>query len=211
MAAREAVMSKRAAIYVRVSTDKQTVENQVAALRQIAERRGWQVVEQYHDAGISGSKGRDGRPGLDQMLKDASRRKFDVIMAWAIDRLGRSLIDLLGTIQTLEASGVDLYLDQQAIDTTTPAGKLMFQVCGAFAEFERSMIRQRVHAGLKRAVAQGKQLGRLKVDPAMEKRIRAHLRGGKGIRKIARECGVGTGTVQRVQQEMKGPFVGAVA
>jgi DNA invertase Pin-like site-specific DNA recombinase len=99
-------------------------------LRQIAERRGWEVVEQYSDAGISGAKGRDGRPGLDQMLKDASRRKFDVIMAWAIDRLGRSLIDLLGTIQTLEACGVDLYLDQQSIDTTTPAGKLMFQVCG---------------------------------------------------------------------------------
>src|SRR5215467_1357743 len=202
---------KRAAIYVRVSTDKQTVENQVAALRQIAERRGWQVVEQYHDAGISGSKGRDRRPGLDQMLKDASRRKFDVIMAWALDRVGRSLIDLLGTIQTLEACGIDLYLDQQAIDTTTPAGKLMFQVCGAFAEFERSMIRQRIHAGLKRAVAQGKTLGRPKVDAALEKRIRAQLRGGKGIRKVARECGVGTGTVQRIKQEMDGPFAGVAA
>jgi DNA invertase Pin-like site-specific DNA recombinase len=132
---------------------------------------GWQVVEQYHDTGISGAKGRDGRPGLNQMLKDAQRRKFDVIMAWAIDRLGRSLIDLLGTIQTLEVSSVDLYLDQQAIDTTTPAGKLMFQVCGAFAEFERSLIRQRVNAGLKRAVAQGKQLGRPRIDPALEKRI----------------------------------------
>ena len=117
-------MQKRAAIYVRVSTDKQTVENQVTALRQIAERRGWDVVEQYSDAGISGAKGRDGRPGLDQMLKDASRRK---------------------------------------------------------------------------------------IDPATEKRIQAHLRGGKGIRKVARECGVGTGTVQRVRQEMKGPFVGAAA
>jgi len=200
-----------AAIYVRVSTDKQTIENQVAALHQIAERRGWEVVEQYHDAGISGSKGRDGRPGLDRMLKDASKRRFDVVMAWAIDRLGGSLIDLLGTIQTLEACGVDLYLDQQSIDTTTPAGKLMFQVCGAFAEFERNMIQQRIHAGLKRAVAQGKTLGRPKVDAALEKRIQAHLRGGKGIRKVARECGVGTGTVQRVQQEMKGPFVGAVA
>jgi DNA invertase Pin-like site-specific DNA recombinase len=206
-----AVMQKRAAIYVRVSTDKQTVENQVAALRQIAERRGWEIVEHYHDAGISGAKGRDKRPGLDQMLKDAQRRRFDVVMAWAIDRLGRSLIDLLGTFQTLHACGVDVYLDQQSIDTTTPAGKLMFQVCGAFAEFERSMIRQRVHAGLKRAVAQGKQLGRPRIDPALEKRIQAHLRGGKGIRKVARECGVGTGTVQRVQQEMKGPFVGAVA
>ena len=204
-------MHKRAAIYVRVSTDKQTIDNQVAALRQIAERRGWEVVDQYSDAGISGAKGRDGRPGLDQMLKDASKRKFDVIMAWAIDRLGRSLIDLLGTIQTLEACGVDLYLDQQSIDTTTPAGKLMFQVCGAFGEFERSMIRQRINAGLKRAVAQGKQLGRPKVDPAIEKRIQAQLRLGKGMRKIARELGVGTGTVQRVREEMGSPFVGAAA
>ena len=87
----------------------------------------------------------------------------------------------------------------------------MFQVCGAFAEFERSMIRQRIHAGLKRAVAQGTQLGRPRIDPALEKRIQAHLRGSKCIRKIARECGVGTGTVQRVQQEMIGPFVGAAA
>ena len=95
----------------------------------------------------------------------------DVVMAWAIDRLGRSLIDLLGTIQALEACGVDLYLDQQSIDTTTPAGRLMFQVTGAFAEFERSMIRQRVHAGLKRAVEAGKTLGRPRISPAIEKRI----------------------------------------
>jgi DNA invertase Pin-like site-specific DNA recombinase len=198
-------MSKRAAIYVRVSTDKQTVENQVAALRQIAERRGWEVVEQYSDAGISGSKGRDGRPGLDQMLKDASKRKFDVIMAWAIDRLGRSLIDLLGTIQTLEACGVDLYLDQQSIDTTTPAGKLMFQVCGAFAEFERSMIQQRVRAGLKRAAEKGNYPGRPKISEVLEKRIQTQLRAGKGILKVAREIGVGTGTVQRIAREL-GPF-----
>jgi DNA invertase Pin-like site-specific DNA recombinase len=204
-------MPKRAAIYVRVSTDKQTVENQVAALRQIAERRGWEVIEQYSDAGISGAKGRDGRPGLDQMLKDASKRKFDVIMAWAIDRLGRSLIDLLHTVETLHACGVDLYLDQQGIDTTTPTGKLMFQVCGAFGEFERSMIRQRVNAGLKRAVAQGKQLGRPRIDAALEKRIQAQLRLGKGMLKVARELGVGSGTVQRVKAEMEGPFVGAAA
>jgi DNA invertase Pin-like site-specific DNA recombinase len=116
-------MTKRAAIYVRVSTDKQTVENQLGELRQIAERRGWETVEEHHDAGISGAKGRKDRPGLDRMLKDAQRRRFDVVMAWAIDRLGRSLIDLLGTIQMLDACGVGLYLDQQAIDTTTPAGK----------------------------------------------------------------------------------------
>jgi DNA invertase Pin-like site-specific DNA recombinase len=122
---------KRAALYVRISTDHQTVENQNRELRQIAERRGWTVVEVYSDAGISGAKRRDQRPGLDAMLNDGSRRKFDVVMAWAIDRLGRSLIDLLGTIEHLEAARVDLYLDQQNIDTTTPMGKLVFQVTEA--------------------------------------------------------------------------------
>ena len=139
--------TKRAALYVRVSTDAQTVENQIRELRQVAERRGWDVVEVYRDAGISGAKGRNGRPGLDSMLKDASRRKFDIVMAWAIDRLGRSLSDLLDTIRHLEACGVDLYLDQQAIDTTTPMGKLVFQLTGAFAQFERTMIRQRIKPG----------------------------------------------------------------
>ncbi len=206
-------MDKRAAIYVRVSTDKQTIENQLRELRQIAERRGWEVVHEYHDAGISGAKGREARPGLDEMLKDAQRRRFDVVMAWAIDRLGRSLIDLLGTIQALETCGVDLYLDQQSIDTTTPTGRLMFQITGAFAEFERSMIRQRVRAGLKRAVESGKQLGRPKIEPAIEKRIKAQLRAKKGMLAIARELKVGTGTVQRVKREMEGtgPFGTAAA
>jgi DNA invertase Pin-like site-specific DNA recombinase len=204
--AMEGIMGKRAAIYVRVSTDKQTVENQVRELRQVAERRGWEVVAQYNDAGISGSKGRDHRPGLDQMLNDAQRRRFDVIMAWAIDRLGRSLIDLLGTIQTLETCGVDLYLDQQALDTTTPAGRLTFQVTGAFAEFERSMIRQRINAGLKRAIEAGKTLGRPRISEKLERRIQDQLRAGNGIIKVAREVGVGTGTVQRIAREMGGPF-----
>jgi DNA invertase Pin-like site-specific DNA recombinase len=171
-------MDKRAAIYVRVSTDKQTIENQLRELSQIAKRRGWEVVHEYHDAGISGSKGREARPGLDEMLNDAQRRRFDVVMAWAIDRLGRSLIDLLGTIQTLEACRVDLYLDQQSIDTTTPAGRLMFHITGAFAEFERSMIRQRVRAGLKRAVEKGSILGRPKISAELERRIQAQLRAG---------------------------------
>jgi DNA invertase Pin-like site-specific DNA recombinase len=208
-------MTKRAAIYVRVSTDKQTIENQLRELHQIAKRRGWEVVKEYRDAGISGAKGREARPGLDEMLKDAQRRRFDIVMAWAIDRLGRSLLDLLGTIQTLEHCGVDLYLDQQAIDTTTPAGRLMFQVTGAFAEFERSMIRQRINAGLKRAVDAGKRLGRPRIGPVLEKRIQSQLRAGKGMLKVAAECGVGSGTVQRIKREMAGadrpfdPFDGA--
>src|SRR6516164_9134251 len=206
-------MSKRAALYLRVSTDKQTVENQRAARTAIAERRGWQIVTTYSDAGISGAKVRKDRPGLDQMLKDAQRRWFDVVMAWAIDRLGRSLIDLLGTIQELEAYGVDLYLDQQALDTTTPAGKLMFQIVGAFAEFERSMIRQRINAGLKRAIEAGKKLGRPRIDPSLEKRIQSQLRAGKGMLKVAAEFGVGSGTVQRIKREMEedGPLESAAA
>ena len=195
--------NKRAALYVKVSTDAQTVENQIRELRQVAGRRGWDVAEVYNDAGISGAKGRNGRPGLDSMLKDASRRKFDIVMVWAIDRLGRSLIDLLDTIQHLEACGVDLYLDQQAIDTTTPMGKLVFQVTGAFAEFERTIIRQRIKAGLKRAVAQGVKLGRPKLDRATERKVRKQLAKGVGILMIAKSLGIGTGTVQRIANELR--------
>src|SRR5262249_15396896 len=193
--------TKRAALYVRVSTDPQTVENQTRELRQGARRRGWEAVEVYSDAGISGAKGRNGRPGLDTMLKDASRRKFDIVMAWAIDRLGRSLSDLLDTIQHLEACGVDLYLDQHAIDTPTPMGELGFQLSGDIAEFERSMIRQRIKAGLKRAVAQGVKLGRPKIDSATERKVRKQLAKGVGILKVAKSLGIGTGTVQRISKE----------
>src|SRR6516225_595079 len=210
--------AKRAAIYVRVSRDAQTVENQIRELERVAERRGWQVVEIYRDAGISGAKGRDGRPGLDQMLEDAQRRRFDVMMAWAIDRLGRSLIDLLGTIQHLEAVGVDLYLDQQHLDTTTPMGKLLFQITGAFAEFERSMIRQRVNAGLARAKDALKRngkfiskagivrssLGRPKIGAEIERKVRAELAKGTGIIAAAKKLGLGNGTVHRIRREMEG-------
>ena len=194
--------TKRAAIYLRTSTTGQHTENQRLELERIAERRGWTVIEVYEDFGISGSKGRTQRPALDQMLKDASRRRFDVAMAWSIDRVGRSLTDLLGTIQHLEAVGVDLYLDQQNIDTTTPTGRLLFQITGAFSEYERSIIRSRVNAGLARARAQGKRLGRRPVSADVVERTRAHLATGTGILKTAKTLGVGTGTVHRVKREM---------
>jgi len=124
-------------------------------------------------------------------------------MAWSIDRLGRSLIDLLNTVQNLEAYGVDLYLDQRNIDTTTPAGKLMFQIIGAFAEFERSMIRQRVKLGIKRAVAQGKHLGRPAIAPELERKAQRQLRKGTGILKVAKLVGLGTGTVHRIKREIE--------
>ena len=208
--------TKRAALYVRVSTDQQTVENQVQELRQVAERRGWDVIEVYRDAGITGAKGRDQRPGLDAMLNDANRRKFDIVMAWAIDRLGRSLIDLLRTIEHLSDVGVDLYLDQQHLDTTTPTGKLLFQVTGAFSEFERAMIRQRVRAGLQvikaKLAKDGKftskagkvrrRLGRPGGDPEKLELAIKELAKGTGIAKTARLVGLGTGTVHKLKREL---------
>jgi DNA invertase Pin-like site-specific DNA recombinase len=195
-------MSKRAALYVRVSTDRQTVENQIAALTKVAEARGWRIVETYADAGISGAKGRKDRPALGGMLRQAQRRRFDVVMAWAIDRIGRSLVDLLNTIESLKACGVDLYLDQQAIDTTTPSGKLMLQMTGAFAEFERAMIQARIHAGLNRAVANGRKLGRPLNNPAAIDKARLALEDGLGINRVAKLVGLSNGTVQRIKAEL---------
>jgi DNA invertase Pin-like site-specific DNA recombinase len=195
---------KRAALYVRVSTDAQTVENQIAELSRVAERRGWDVVEIYRDAGIRGAKGRDGRPGLDAMLKDASRRKFDVVMAWAIDRLGRSLVDLLGTIQGL-VCGVDLYLEQQKIDTTTPAGKLMFQITGAFAEFERALIRERTGAGRIAAKKRGVKFGRPpKLTPQQAALAARLVDQGQSVPEVASTFGVHEPSTAASRRERRG-------
>jgi DNA invertase Pin-like site-specific DNA recombinase len=190
----------RAALYLRVSTTGQTVENQRRELEAAAERHGWTVAQIFKDAGISGAKGRDKRPGLDALLKGGARREFDLVAAWSVDRLGRSLQDLVGTLGELQAKGVGLYLHQQGIDTTTPAGKALFQMLGVFAEFERAMIRERVMAGLARARAQKIQLGRPRVSPQIEGNIREALASGKGIVSTARDLGVGVSTVQRVRR-----------
>jgi DNA invertase Pin-like site-specific DNA recombinase len=189
---------KRAAIYLRVSTDQQTTENQRIELERVAEQRGWQITAVYEDAGISGAKGRDRRPGFDQLCKDMTRCKFDLVAAWSVDRLGRSLQDLIGFLSDLQGAGRDLYLHQQAIDTTTPSGRAMFQMLGVFAEFERAMIRERVNAGLARAKAKGVKLGRRPVSSKIEARILELRATGIGILKIARQLGIGTSVVQRV-------------
>ena len=194
---------KRVAIYTRVSTDGQSVENQRRELLAVAERRGWEVVEQHSDHGISGAKGRDKRPAFDRMLKAATRREFDMVVAWSVDRLGRSLQHLVAFLGEVHGAGVGLYLHQQALDTSTPAGKAMFQMCGVFAEFERAIIVERVNAGLKRAKAAGTVLGRPKIAASTEASIRRALaKGDKGILKIAAEFRVGSGTVQRIKAEM---------
>jgi DNA invertase Pin-like site-specific DNA recombinase len=162
---------KRAAFYLRVSTQDQTTSNQERELRQVAERMGCEIVRVYKDHGISGAKGRDKRPAFDALCKDATQRKFDMVMAWSVDRLGRSLQDLIGFLSELHALRIDLYLHQQGLDTTTPAGKAMFQMMGVFAEFERAMIQERVRAGLRRARAEGKVLGRPRIDYKTETAI----------------------------------------
>ncbi len=198
---RKSEHSRTAALYARVSTDGQSTENQLLELRAVAERMGWKVVGEFVDRGISGAKGREKRPQFDALCKGTVRREFDVIMAWSVDRLGRSLQHLVSFLGEVQAKGVDLYLHQQGIDTTTPAGKAMFQMCGVFSEFERSMIQERVRAGLKRAKANGKKLGRPKISTAMEERIKTIRGSGTGIRATARLVGVGVSVVQRVDAE----------
>jgi DNA invertase Pin-like site-specific DNA recombinase len=195
----------RAVLYLRVSTaNGQTTDNQRLELEAAAGRNGWQVVETYEDAGISGAKGREKRPAFDRMLKAAVRREFDVIMAWSVDRLGRSLQDLVAFLSDIHAKGIELYLHQQGIDTTTPSGKAMFQMMGVFAEFERAMVRERVLAGLKRARAKGKRLGRPTISAAKERAIRADVAAGLGFRKIMARHRVGTSVIQRIKAEVAG-------
>jgi DNA invertase Pin-like site-specific DNA recombinase len=191
--------NRRAAIYVRVSTGSQTTENQLRELRQVADRHGWTVAAEFSDNGISGSKGRDQRPGLDAVMQAVARREVDVVMAWSVDRLGRSLQNLVELLAEIHGKHVDLYLHQQGIDTSTPAGKALFQMMGVFAEFERAMIRERVNSGLARAKAQGKQLGRPRKDDAKRlAAIRKLREQGVGINKIARQLGIGVSAVQRI-------------
>ena len=195
----------RAAIYLRVSTQDQTTDNQERELRAVAERIGADVTV-YRDHGISGAKGRDKRPAFDKLCRDAARRRIDIVMAWSVDRLGRSLQDLVGFLGEVHALGVDLYLHQQGIDTRTPAGKAMFQMCGVFAAFERAMIQERVRSGLARArekgTKSGRPMGRPKVAAATEAAVRDSLAAGTAIRKVAAEHGIGVGTVQRIKAEM---------
>src|SRR5580658_1637007 len=186
--------SKRVAFYLRVSTGGQTVENQRQELAKAAEQRGWTVVELYSDSGFSGAKGRDKRPQFDRMCKDAVAGKFDVIAAWSVDRLGRSVLHLAQFVEDMRAAGVGLFLLKQGLDSETPTGRAMLGMCSVFAELEREIIQERIHAGLARARAQGKTLGRPPITRRTKKRIRQLRAKGHGKLKIARtlHCGVGT-------------------
>jgi DNA invertase Pin-like site-specific DNA recombinase len=196
----------KAAIYSRVSTAGQTVDNQVRELEELAAHRGWQIVARYCDAGISGAKTREQRPGLDKMLTEAGKHKFDVVMTWAVDRLGRSTVDLINTMQTLRGAKVDLYVHQSNLDTTTPAGRALFQMLGVFAEFEREMISERVKAGMSRMKYQGRRPGPRTLaesNPEKLKEVQDMLRSGKSQYFVQKNAGVAAGTVLKVKRAIE--------
>lgn len=200
-------MPKRVALYVRVSTDGQTVQNQLGELRQVADRHGWEIVQTYADEGVSGTKGREGRPEFDKLLKAIARREVDMVAAWSVDRLGRSLRDLVSLLSDLEAKGVDLFLLQQGLDTSTPSGRAMFQMLGVFSEFEAAMIRDRVRSGVarakKRGTKSGRPIGRPKLSREKEAAAKDLLGQGMGILKVARSLRMGTGSVSRIAAQMQ--------
>ena len=192
-------MSKRVAIYLRVSTDTQTTENQKLELEAMADRLGWNVVAILADEGISGAKGRDQRPAFNQLMTMVTRREIDMIACWSVDRLGRSLQHLVTFLGEINARGVDLYLHTQGLDTSTPAGRAMFSMLSVFSEFERAILRERIMAGLARSA---KRSGRPCLDADKERRARKLLSEGLSINATAKKLRIGVATAHRIKHKM---------
>jgi len=193
-------MTRKCAIYSRVSTDGQTTDNQTNQLNKIEKEKGYEVTHYFTDVGISGAKGRAARQGFDNLIKSATRKEFDLILVWSVDRLGRNLKDLVLFVEEVNAIGCELFIYQQAVDTTTPAGKMMFGLCSVFAEFERELLAERVRAGQERAKEQGKKIGRpTNLNDGLVTTIK-YMREeqGRGIRAIAKDLKVGVGTIYKV-------------
>jgi DNA invertase Pin-like site-specific DNA recombinase len=189
-------MSKRVAIYVRVSTRRdQTTQNQIGELQKYCERQGWQVVELYDDSGVSGAK--SDRPALSMMLKDAAKGRFDLICVWKIDRLARSVADLLNILSNLRSHGVDFVSTTQAIDTTTSYGKMVMTFLGAIAEFERDLICERITVGIERAKQDGVRFGRPHVGFDVNRAVQLK-REGRTWGQIAKGLGVAHSTLRRM-------------
>jgi len=190
----------KVALYLRVSTGGQSVANQRRELENMAKRAGWKLVEVYQDKGISGAKGRNGRPDLDRMLNDATRRRFKKLLVWDLSRLGRSLRDLISITDHFQELGINLYVHKDAIDTSTTSGRLFFHIVGAIGEFERERISERINAGLARVKAEGKKLGRPEGTTKDKVKHQAQIvtlrDAGMSIRKIASTARVSTSTVQ---------------
>jgi DNA invertase Pin-like site-specific DNA recombinase len=189
-------LPRKVGLYARVSTRGQELENQLAELSAACARNDWQVVRVFTDFGISGAKGRGARKGLDDLLKAVVRREIDQVCVWSIDRLGRSLRDLINVLDELQQKGCELYVHKQAIDTNTPSGKMLFQMLGVFAEFEREIMRERIIAGQQRARAQGKRIGRRSaIDESLQARAARLRSGGYSLREIGGRLNVSAATV----------------
>ena len=192
-------MSKRIAIYARVSTSSQSPQNQIDVLTELANRQGYTIIKIYTDNGFSGTKLTADRPALNELMTDARKRKFDMVLVWSLDRLGRSLKHCLELLQELQELKVDLFFQQQGMDTSTSSGKLMFSMIGAFAEFEKSILTERILAGQARAKANGVKFGRpSKMNDGMRSAVKLLREKGMGIKQIAKELKIGIGTVYSV-------------
>ena len=192
-------MVRKVAIYTRVSTLDQTIDNQLIELRDYCSKMGWEITKEYADEGLSGTLSRDKRPALNAMIKDAYRKKFDSVVCWDISRLGRSMKELILFLSDMKDRDIGICSVRQGFDTSTTMGEIMFQFVGILSSWEREMIRERTLAGLDRARSQGKTLGRKKVitDEITSKIV--NLRSiGRSIRDIASEVGVSRGTVSNV-------------
>lgn len=192
-------MSKRVAIYSRVSTDLQTVRNQQRDLEAVAERLGWTIVANLADEGISGSKGREKRPEFDRLLKMVARKEIDLVACWSVDRLGRSLQHLVSFLSEINERGVDLYVHTQGLDTSTAAGRAMFSMLSVFSEFERAILVERIRAGLARS---SKRAGRPPLDPDKDSRARRLLSKGESAAATAKKLRIGLATVYRIKTSM---------
>ena len=193
----------RAVIYSRVSTNDQTISNQLKVLREVAERKGLEVVREISDEGISGAKGRDERKGFDELIKGAVRKEFDIILVWDVSRLGRSLKHLVSFLDDIQSARCDLYIHQSGLDTSTASGKMMFQMIGVFSEFERSMIRERVIAGQQRAKSEGKHIGRpTNVNNGIIAAVYQLRKNNVPITRIAKDLQIGVGTVYKILEKV---------
>ena len=192
-------MYKRVCIYVRVSTTKQTVENQIQVLREYSDRCGYQITQIYSDNGISGSKGREDRPALNQMMKDAVNRQFEMVMCWSIDRLGRSITNLIEIMNELNELKIDMFFSQQSIDTQTSSGRMIFGIFSSLASFEREVIREGVMAGLDWARKNGVKLGRPStVNEGVKNAVLILKDKGVGVRETCQKLGIGYATYYSV-------------